>query len=136
MVTVATLALAGCNAGGSSSSQGNEDTRKALDALNANLAQISTQLRDGATANRATAEDVKTIAGRLAELQKAVSDGLANQKRGALYLRLDVEAPCENDDQCAATARSVCDRINYANGITSRFTPGPRPTLGALVCFD
>ena len=131
---LALLALAGCN--GSQTGQAGDDTKKALDQIAQNTKETAAQTRDLAGSAKTSSEDLRALSGRVDELQRSLSAALAKQKRGALYLQLDVEASCDNDEKCENTARAVCNRINYPNAITSKFTPGVRPTLGSLVCFD
>lgn len=128
------LALGGCN--GSQTGQANDDMKKALDQIAQNTKDTAAQLKDLAGSAKTSSDDMKGLSGRVDELQRSLSAALAKQKRGALYLQLDVEASCDNDEKCENTARAVCNRINYPNAITSKFTPGVRPTLGSLVCFD
>lgn len=128
------LTLAGCN--GSQTGQANDETKKALDQIAQNTKDTATQTKDLAGSAKTSADDMKALSGRVDELQRSLSAALAKQKRGAIYLQLDVEATCENDEKCENTARAVCNRVNYPNAITSKFTPGVRPTLGSLVCFD
>ena len=128
------LALAGCN--GSQTGQANDDMKKALDQIAQNTKDTAAQVKDLAGSAKTSSEDMKALSGRVDELQRSLSAALAKQKRGAIYLQLDVDASCENDEKCENTARAVCNRVNYPNAITSKFTPGIRPTLGSLVCFD
>ena len=130
----ALLLLAGCN--GSQTGQANDEMKKALDQIAQNTKDTATQTKDLAGAAKTSGEDMKALTGRVDELQRSLSAALAKQKRGAIFLQLDVEASCENDEKCENTARAVCNRIAYPNAITSKFTPGLRPTLGSLVCFD
>lgn len=131
---LALLALGGCNAG--QPGQAGDDMKKALDQIAQNTKDAAAQTRELVGSARTSSEDLKALSGRIDELQRSLSAALARQKRGALYLQLDVEASCDNDEKCENTARAVCNRINYPNAITSKFTPGLRPTLGSLVCFD
>lgn len=131
---LALLALGGCNA--SQPGQAGDDMKKALDQIAQNTKDTSAQAKDLAGSAKTSSEDLKALSGRVDELQRSLSAALAKQKRGALYLQLDVEASCDNDEKCENTARAVCNRVNYPNAITSKFTPGVRPTLGSLVCFD
>lgn len=128
------LALAGCN--GSQTGTANDDMKKALDQIAQNTKDTAAQTKDLAGSAKTSSDDIKALSGRVDELQRSLSAALAKQKRGAIYLQLDVEASCDNDEKCESTARAVCNRISYPNAITSKFTPGVRPTLGSLVCFD
>lgn len=128
------LALGGCN--GSQTGQAGDDMKKALDQIAQNTKDTAAQTKDLAGSAKTSSEDMKGLSGRIDELQRSLSAALAKQKRGAIFLQLDVEASCDNDEKCENTARAVCNRINYPNAITSKFTPGVRPTLGSLVCFD
>ena len=78
----------------------------------------------------------RTLIARVDDMHKDVAGLLAKQKRGALALQLETETVCDNDAQCVNTARAVCNKINYPNAITARFTPGIRPVLNSLICFD
>lgn len=128
------LALAGCN--GSQTAPASDDMKKALDQIAQNTKDAAAQTKELAGSAKASSDDIKALSGRVDELQRSLSAALAKQKRGAIFLQLDVEATCDNDEKCENTARAVCNRVNYPNAITSKFTPGVRPTLGSLVCFD
>lgn len=126
--------LAACN--GQQASSDNADTKKALDQLVQSSKDLNQTAKSAADSAKATSDDVKAMSGKIDELNKSLSASLAGQKRGALYLTLDEDAVCDNDQNCANTARAVCNKINYPNGLTSKFTAGLRPTLHALVCYD
>jgi hypothetical protein len=79
---------------------------------------------------------VRALGDRVDKLDQKLSAALAQQKRGAIYLALDEDASCDNDQGCTNTARAVCKRINYANGLPSKVNAGIRPTLHALICYD
>ena len=130
---LAPLVLAGCN---QQQPAANDDMKKDLDQLVQASRDLLQTAKDNAASSKATSEDVKALSGRLDKLNQDVSAALAKQKRGALYLALDQDAACDNDDSCMNTARAICNRINYPNGLTSKVIPGVRPTLHALVCYD
>lgn len=94
--------------------------------------ETSVATRETAVAAKAGAAALKQMSDRIAALETA----LASSKRAAIALNLPVETACGNDPECEQTARTVCSRIGYPNGVTSRFTAGPPALLHALVCFD
>ena len=128
------LMLAGCN--GNREPASNEDLKRGMDQLVQASKDQTSQLRDIASSDKTTADTVKLLTTRVESMERNLSVALSQQKRGALYLSLDVDASCDNDEQCMNTARGLCNKINYPNAITSKFTPGIRPTLHSLVCFD
>ena len=127
------IMLAGCN---NQPANGNADAKRDLDQLVQTTKSLNDAVGGIASSSKATADDLRALGGRIDELQKSVTDALGRQKRAALYLALDSDAACDNDDSCANTARAICARINYPNALTSKYTPGVRPTLHALVCYD
>ncbi len=128
----ATFLLAGCN----QQPTANDDMKKDLDQLVAASKDLGQTAKDVANSTKATGDAVKALSGRLDKLEQMLEAGLAKQKRGALYLALDEDAACDNDESCINTARAICAKISYPNGITSKIIPGVRPALHALVCFD
>ena len=134
--TFAALAalLCGCSQGDQKAQ--NEDLKKDLDQLVQASKQSAAQMGDLVNASKSTSDGVKILVERVQSLEKTLSGALAQQKRGALTLTLEVDSACENDEQCVNTARATCNRINYPNAVTLRFTPGIRPTLHSLVCYD
>jgi hypothetical protein len=129
----ATAGLAACQ---NKEAAENDEIKKQLDQLVQTTKDLAGPVREIAGASKTNADAVKALAGRVDEMHKDLAAALAKQKRGALSLTLDVETTCDNDPQCVNTARALCNRINYPNAITSRFTPGVRPVLNALICFD
>lgn len=129
----AALLLAGCQNGQQNAS---EDMKKDLDQLVQTSKDMTAPVKEIAAGSKASTDALKALGAKLDEMHKDLAKALAQQKRGALYLALDVETLCENDEQCTNTARAVCNKINYPNAVTSRFTPGLRPVLNSVVCFD
>ena len=129
-----TLLLAGCSGGQKASSD--DEMKKALDQLVQTSKEQVAQAKEGANAAKSTNDGVKALVERVGALEKSMATALAGQKRGAMVVTLDVDATCDNDEQCVNTARAMCNRINYPNAVTLRFTPGLRPSLHSLVCFD
>jgi PBP1b-binding outer membrane lipoprotein LpoB len=132
-MTALSFALSGCN---QQQPAANDEMKKDLDQLVQGSKDIGQSAKDIANATKASAADIKALAARIESLEKSLSGELAKQKRGAIYLTLDADAACDNDEQCVNTARAVCNRINYPNGLTSKVNPGVRPTLHSLVCYD
>ena len=105
--------------------------RDGLRELLATARDTNAATKEAAAAARSGAASLRQMSDRLAALEAA----LASSKRAAIALNLDVDTTC-GDPECEATAKAVCARIGYPNGVTSRFTGGPRPALHSLVCFD
>lgn len=133
-LAAATLLLGGCGNGQQQAQ--NDDLKKSLDQLVQTAKEMSPQVKEIANGSKATDDALKTLTNRIDEMHKDMALLLSKQKRGAVAVQLESETVCDNDAQCANTARAVCNRINYPNGITNRFTPGIRPSLNSLICFD
>ena len=131
---LAVAMLGACSQGQQGSSS--DEMRKQLDQLVQTSKDTAAQTHELVNASKSTNEALKGLVDRVQSLEKSLSGALAQQKRGALLLTLEVDATCDNDEQCVNTARATCNRINYPNAVTLRFTPGIRPTLHSLVCFD
>lgn len=127
------LLLAGCN---QQKPAANDEMKKDLDQLVQASKDLTQQAKDTATSSKATTEAVKALSDKLDALQKAVTGGFAGQKRGALAITLDSDTECKNDESCENTARAICNKINYPSAVTSKYTPGVRPTLHSLICYD
>jgi hypothetical protein len=128
-----TLLVGGCN---QQQPAANEDLKKGLDQIVASNKEIAAATKDTSGAAKSTTDAVKDLAGRIDKLEQTMAAGLAKQKRGALYLALDDDAACDNDSACVNTARAICNKVDYPNGMASKVIAGVRPTLHSLVCFD
>lgn len=126
--------LAACNKGQEPAA--NEELKRSLETLTRSAGESAAASKEAAGAGKGTAQEMRAVSGRIEALEKSLTKALAEQKRAAFAMTLANEVPCENDETCTATARAVCNRINYPNAMTLKYMPGVRPTLTSFVCFD
>ena len=127
-------ALASCNE--RPPPAGNEELKRTLDQLVAIERDSLASIKESAGASRAAVEEIRKLTSRVEALDTSIRTTLGGEKRGAVHLPMEVETACDNDALCNATARAVCNRVNYPNGLPSKFTGGARPLLNSVVCFD
>lgn len=132
-LTAAAILLAGCN---SRDSKADDEQKRQLDQLvQVSRDQLAAEKATGMSAKSAL-DELRKVSARLDEMEKLVRETSTSQKRAAIYLPMETETVCDNDASCTNTARAICNKISYPKAITSRYTPGTRPTLNAVVCFD
>ena len=128
------VGLAACNP--NSSPPPNDDLKRTLDQLVSIERETQGSVKEASGGAKAAVEQMRALTARVEALEKTLATTLSGQKRGAIYLPMEAETVCENDILCNNTARAVCGKVSYQNGVPSRYTPGTRPVLNAVVCFD
>lgn len=132
-LAAAAIVLAGCN---NRDSKTDDDLKRQLDQLvQVSRDQLAAEKDTGLSAKSAL-DELRKVSARLDEMEKLVREASTSQKRAAIYLPMEAETVCDNDASCTNTARAICNKISYPRAITSRYTPGTRPTLNSVVCFD
>ena len=132
-LAAAALLLAGCN---NRDSKTDDDLKRQLDQLvQVSRDQLAAE-KDAGMSSKSALDELRKVSARLDEMEKLVREASTSQKRAAIYLPMESDTVCDNDASCTNTARAICNKVSYPKGITSRYTPGTRPTLNAVVCFD
>lgn len=130
----ATLLLSACNE--PKAPAAGDDAKRSLDQLVEISREAAGSAKETAAQARSLLEEVRKLSTKVDGLEKAAASAEANRKRGAIVLALETETLCDNDAACTNTARAICNRISYPNAVAARFTPGNRPVLNSVVCFD
>ena len=128
------LLLSGCNQAQQPAS--NDAVKQSLDQLIQIERESAGSTKEAAGSAKSALEEIRKLTGRVEAIEKAMSSAASAQKRAAIYLPLEAETECDNDALCNNTARAVCNKVNYPNAVPSRYTPGTRPVLNSVVCFD